>query len=74
MATTLSWQKLPADAAQDPWIIWAEGAEIYLYIGDNPVTASAFKLPPGVALERMATVQNIWIRGVDTTTVVYYVV
>jgi len=37
------------------------------------VTSNSFKVPDGAALEWPATVQEVWIRGADTSTVVYFI-
>ena len=73
VTTTGDWQLLPFSRAPDKFILYVEGQEVYLYIGDTPVTANSFKVPDGAALEWPATVQKVWIRGADTSTVVYFI-
>jgi len=73
VTTTGDWQLLPFSRALDKFILYVEGQAVYLYTGDTPVTANSFKVPDGAALEWNATVQQVWIRGADTSTVVYFI-
>ena len=73
VVTTGGWQKLPVSRTLGKFIVYVEGQEVYLYVGDTPATNESFKVPDGAALEWPATVHDVWIRGVDTSTVVYFI-
>lgn len=73
ITTTGGWQQLPFSSTFEKFIVYVEGQEVYLFVGETPTTANSFKIPDGAALEWPATVHDVWVRGVDTSTVVYFI-
>ena len=74
VVTDLSWQKLPFETNESKFILFVEGDEILVFIGvGSPAAVAAFKVPTGAAFEWPSAIQDVWIRGVDTETVVYYI-
>lgn len=74
LLTDTSWQQLPFEVALSKFIIYVEGEDIELFIGEGaPVGINAFKVPASAAFEWPVTVQDVWVRGVDTETVVYFI-
>lgn len=73
LTTDGTWQLLPFSRTLEKFIVFVEGQEVYLFVGDTPLLANSFKIPDGTALEWPATVNDVWVQGVDTSTVVYYI-
>ena len=74
LLTDLSWQQLPFENNLSKFILYVEGDDIELFIGAGaPVGVNAFKVPASAAFEWPSTIQDVWIRGVDTQTVVYFI-
>lgn len=77
ITTDTTWQLLPVQNSGRDWMLYIEGDEVLMYIGggnpDTVGTASAFKVPAGAAFRWYSVVQPVYIKGVDITTVVYYI-
>lgn len=73
VTTTGGWQRLPVSRALNKFIVYVEGQAVYLFVGETPTIANSFKIPDRAALEWPATVNDVWVRGVDTSTVVYFI-
>lgn len=73
VTTNMAWQQLPVSNTQRDWMLHVEGAEVLLFIGDGaPSNGAAFKVPGDAAIRWYATVQPVYVKGVDLATVVYY--
>lgn len=73
VTTDTTWQLIPVANTQRDWMLHVEGAEVLLFIGDgSPSVGAAFKIPGDAAIRWYATVQPVYIKGVDLATVVYY--
>ena len=68
-----TWKKVPMSGTHKTFILYVEGADILLFIGDNPVNNKAFKVVGGAALEWPNGTGDVWVRGEDAETVVYYI-
>lgn len=73
ITTDTTWQELPVDNTGRDWMVYVEGDEVLCYIGDGtPTIGNSFKFPSGAAFRWYPTVHPVYIRGVDTATVVYF--